>query len=123
MMNWRNLLKATWLLACIAVLLWDLISCTQRMNPTLMSECSLLAGGMMVILSFPIGLLWLWLVSGAAYLAGQLGIDISAVLPISNLVVWIGFVVVGYLQWFILLPWAIRLIGKRFNRVDTNNLY
>ena len=112
-MNWRNFLKFAWLLACIAVLLWDLTSCPQRANPTLMSECSLLAGAMMVILSFPSGLLWLWLVSGSAYLVGQLGMDISAVSPIANLIVWIGFVVVGYLQWFILLPWAIRLIGKR----------
>jgi len=32
---------------------------------------------------------------------------------IADLVVWLGFVVVGYLQWFKLIPWIVRRIRER----------
>jgi hypothetical protein len=112
-MNWRNYLKGIWLLACVAVLAWQFVACGQQSNPTLRGECSLLAGGIMVVLSLPLGLLWLWLVSGAGYLLAQFGIEIGAPSSIADVVVWLGFVVVGYLQWFVLLPWIVHKVRAR----------
>lgn len=112
-MNWRNYLKGIWLLACVAVLVWQVVACGQQSNPTLRGECSLLAGGIMVALSLPLGLLWLWLVSGATYLLAQFGIEIGGPSSTADVVVWLGFVVVGYLQWFVLLPWIIRKVRSR----------
>jgi len=111
-MNWRNYVKGIWLLACVAVLAWQFVACGQQSNPTLRGECSLLAGGIMVVLSLPSGLLWLWLVGGAGYVLAQFGIEIGAAYSMA-VVVWLGFVVVGYLQWFMLLPWIIRKVRSR----------
>jgi hypothetical protein len=72
----------------------------------------------MVVLSFPLGLLWLWLASGAGHLLAQFGIDIGGASWTADIVVWLGFVVVGYLQWFFLLPWMIRKVRSR-NRTTT----
>jgi hypothetical protein len=102
-----NLLKVAWLIACVAVLAWTLIACGPEANATLHGECLLLAGITMALLTLPSGILWWLLLSGAGYTLSLIGIEVGGIPAFAGLVVWIGFVVVGYLQWFKLVPWLI----------------
>jgi hypothetical protein len=102
-----NLLKIVWLIACLAVLVWTFVACGHEANATLRGECSLLAAIIMAFLTLPSGILWWLLLSGAGYALSLIGIEIGGVSVIAEFVVWFGFVVVGYLQWFKLVPWLI----------------
>jgi hypothetical protein len=53
------------------------------------------------------------MVSGAGYVLAQFGTEIGAPSSIAEFVVWLGFVAVGYLQWFILLPLIIERLRSR----------
>lgn len=121
-MNTKNYLKVIWLFACIAVLIWEFLSCGQQSHPGLRAECLLLAGGLMVVLTFPVGLLWVWLVSGAGYLLALFGIESPAGPSVVDLVVWVGFVLVGYFQWFVFLPWSIQKVRASKRGVTKNSV-
>src|SRR5712691_4990285 len=108
-----NLLKIVWLIACFAALAWTFVACGHEANATLRGECSLLAAIIMAFFAFPLGLLWWLLISAVGYALSLVGVEIEGVSAIADLVVWFGFVVVGYLQWFKLVPWIVRRIHKR----------
>ena len=108
-----NLIKAAWLIACLAVLVWTFVACGQEYNSTLRAECSLLAAIIMALLTLPLGILWWLLVSATGYGLSLVGIEIGKLIAIADLVVWLGFVVVGYFQWFKLVPWIVRRIRAR----------
>lgn len=101
-----RLLQVVWLIACFAVLVWGFVACGEEANSTLRGECSLLAAIIMALPSLPSGILWWLLVSGTAYALSLVGIEIGTS-AVADLIVWLGFVVVGYLQWFKLVPWLI----------------
>lgn len=101
-----NLLTIVWLIACVAVL-WTSVACGNEASATLRGECSLLAAIVMAFLTLPLGLLWWLLLSATGYLLSLVGIEIGTTSAIFDFVVWFGFVVVGYLQWFKLVPWLI----------------
>lgn len=101
-----KVLKVVWFLACFAVLVWGLFACGQQANSTLRAECALLGAIIMVLLTLPSGILWWLLLSGTGYVLSLIGIEIGAS-AIADLVAWLGFVVVGYLQWFKLVPWLV----------------
>lgn len=113
-----HLLKIVWLIACLAVLVWTFVACGHEANTTLRGECSLLAAIIMAFLTLPVGLLWWLLVSAAGYVLSLVGIEIGGVSAIADLVVWLGFVFVGYLQWFKLVPWVVRRIRERKRAVS-----
>jgi hypothetical protein len=112
-MSWQKSLKVTWIVSCVAVLVWTLVSCGQQTEPTLRGECSLLAGGIMVLLTLPSGFLWMWLVSAVGYGLAVFGIETGSSSLISDFIVWLGFVGIGYFQWFKFVPW---LIAKWLSR-------
>lgn len=63
----------------------------------------------MIALSFPSGFLFVYIYGGLSYLFDSLGL--SSFLDfgkmnfyIVNFILWLGFFIVGYLQWFKLLP-------------------
>jgi hypothetical protein len=107
-----NLLKIVWLIGCFAALAWTIVACGHEGNATLRGECSLLAAIIMAFLTFPLGLLWWLLISAVGYVLSHVGIEIGGVSTIADLVVWFGFVIVGYLQWFKLVPWIVRRIRE-----------
>ena len=106
-MKWPLALKSLWTAACVAVLIWTVVSCGQQTNWTLRGECSFLASGLMLVLTAPLGFLWMLLLNAAGYGLGILGMEIGAPSLVSDFIVWLGFAVLGYLQWFRLLPWMI----------------
>lgn len=105
--------KLAWMLACVGVLAYVLFVCAQKTVPTLRGECVLLAAVMMAFLSFPLGILWWLLLSAAGYVLSGSNTGFSDESIIVNLVVWGGFFVVGYLQWFSFVPLLIRKIRRR----------
>lgn len=106
-MHWQKPLKGIWCALCVAVLIWTFISCGQQPDRTLRGECSILAGGIMALLSSPLGLLWVLLLSAAGYGLGVFGIETGSPSIGSDFIVWCGFAAIGFLQWFKLLPWII----------------
>ena len=101
-----NALKILWFLACLAVLAWGIIGCDEKATSTLRGECALLAGYVLALLNLPLSIVWWLLLSAAGYAFYLAGIEITDS-PAFGAVVWLGFVVVGYLQWFKLVPWLI----------------
>jgi hypothetical protein len=108
-----KLLKITWFIACIAVLVWTFVTCGPEANATLHGECLLLAAITMALLTLPSGIVWWLLLSGAGYTLSLIGIETGGMSTFAGFAAWIGFVVVGYLQWFKLVPW---LIARRHAR-------
>ena len=108
-----NLSKIVWLIACLIVLAWTFVACGREANETLRGECSLLAAIIMAFLTFPVGLLWWLLISATGYVLSLVGIEIGGASAIADLVVWFGFVIVGYFQWFKLVPWIVHRIRER----------
>jgi hypothetical protein len=121
-MKWTmiNLLKIVWLIACLAVLVWTFFACGHEANATLRGECSLLTAIIMALLTLPAGILWWLLIGGASHVLSSVGIEIGGAAAIADFVVWFGFFVVGYLQWFKLVPWLIaRWRSRRAARLQT----
>jgi hypothetical protein len=107
-----NLLKLVWFTACIGVLVYAFVVCGLLTEPMLRGECFLLTGIMMALLSFPLGLLWWVFLSAVGYGLSLAGIEIPESISV-HLIVWLGFVIVGYLQWFKLVPFLLRLFRRR----------
>jgi hypothetical protein len=116
--SWQRTVKLIWVVVCVAVLIWSFIYCGQQANPTLRGECSLLGSGVMVLLSLPTGLLWVWLVSAVGYGLSAYGLVIDGSSLIVDFVIWLGFFILGYLQWFKLLPYLIKKWRGRRSRTS-----
>lgn len=93
-------LKWLWMLAALIVLLVSLVTYNGESN----SDADVLLAYGMLGLSFPIGLV----VSIAAGFLGRIDYEltghISAVSYSSIIMNWLVFFVVGYMQWFMLVP-------------------
>jgi hypothetical protein len=94
------------------VLGWILVYCGTQSNPTLRAECSLLLAGVMTLLTLPSGILWVIAINGIGYVLFWAGIEIPSSLLV-DILVWLGFVVIGYFQWFRLVPLVIRRFRNR----------
>ena len=117
-MRWRNPWVILWCVSYVASLLWSTVYCESEPHPTLRAECAVMPGMAMVLLSFPMGLVWLVFISALSYLLHEVGWDTDVKLPsqIGTLTVWLGFSLFGYLQWFKLLPYTIGRIKARRER-------
>lgn len=105
-----NLIKAGWLLCCICVFGWWLnkYGMNEALLPQLKAESVLLISIWMVILTFPLGVLWFISLNVIYYLAELTGLNLSGASTSEVIVIWVGFVAIGYLQWFKLLPFIIK---------------
>jgi hypothetical protein len=101
------ILAASWVAACVVVLVYAFV---QRG----MGEINGAFAYMMVVLTFPSGLLVFYAVSlsGIPFL---IGVGAAPFLSAGGLVVvWLALTALGFVQWFVLLPWALaRLRGDR----------
>ncbi|MFN9677623.1 MAG: hypothetical protein ACK58C_08485 [Betaproteobacteria bacterium] len=110
--NAALLIRVAWLVAMVAVLVSWLAagSGAPGIAPqtTQSGERHLLALLVLSTLTFPSGLLWAGLLNIVAYMLDALGYRFD--LPDAFLVpfAWLGFVAIGYFQWFKLLPWLWR---------------
>ena len=95
----RALLLA-WFAACVVVLVF------AYLHPG--AEASILFGMLMLSLTFPLGYV---LATIVGFISSVLYNRFGVYAPDSfvvNLMAWTLLVVAGYIQWFILLPWAWR---------------
>lgn len=60
----------------------------------------------MLVLTFPIGFAAAYLVGFGSLLLERFFGYVIPYDPIANVATWVLFVAFGYLQWFVLLPWA-----------------
>lgn len=111
-----NVLRAAWLLACVGVLWFTLA--TYEPN-TKEGDAAVFFALTMTVLTFPAGLVVLGLAAIALSTSGANDLMNSDLLFV---VFWGLLVIIGYLQWFVLLPklvqrlqvfWAARSIEQR----------
>lgn len=101
MINGRVLRKGLtigWLMLCGSILWWFMS------HPLAWSEAELTIGYIviMLIITFPVGLLYWSLLSLLGLIVPSTGLDKE----VELVLIWLGFVVVGYYQWFVVVPWC-----------------
>lgn len=95
-----RILKISWFLACLAVLLITVFF----FDGTSGDDIEILYTWGIQLLSFPCGILLSLIISGVFYLLNNLwGIIVSASMPYF-LLTWAAYCLVGYIQWFWLIP-------------------
>lgn len=93
----------------ITVLMWWISGhVSDPPELTLSGERGLLGMITLIALTFPLGVAWALALNLAAYLMEPTWLADQASDVWLALLVWMGFFVVGYLQWFVLLPWLWR---------------
>lgn len=109
--NSLKIAKIGWVFLSIAVIIFALLVGNPR-NPKAHEEVGMIIGYSMCILSFPTCFLLAYIYSGVLYVIeylGLLSLFSSGTLSfyLTNIVFWLGFFTVGYLQWFKLIPFLI----------------
>ncbi|MEN9868476.1 MAG: hypothetical protein RL748_4066 [Pseudomonadota bacterium] len=99
-----HLLKYLWLLGALLALLVSLIAYDGKPN----SDVDLLLGYVMLTLSLPSGLI----AASAFSLIGQIVYATTGYIFTTSyeliVVTWLIFLITGYVQWFVFLPWLWR---------------
>jgi len=96
--------KIIWIFLCVVVYLISMIFFDKWPN----GEASIFLAITMFVLTFPLGLILFLLVNCVAYvLYTKFGIS-APENYFALTVTWIVFVVVGYFQWFVLIPYLKR---------------
>lgn len=102
-----RIVATAWLLASVALLAVTLLRPEIAMN----DRAALSSLMPVYFMSFPLGHLG---VLGVSKLAVALYVDSRFVLSIfaEGLILWASLVVLGYVQWFVFLPWVARKIRQ-----------
>lgn len=102
-----RLLKLGWWSVCLAVIAWWIISADpatvgSQANEPLQQQ---VLKGIMALLAFPAGLLWVWFLPLLTPAFEAAGVPVNG-WPwyATTVLAWLGCAVLGYLQWFWLLP-------------------
>ncbi len=104
-----RLVRIAWVSVEVAILGWAVWLQSQGRT-----EEQILVFYALNVLSFPSGLLFYLLFSAVMSLFGNASGG-AAVEYLLTALVWTGFFVAGYLQWFWLTPYLIRRMGGRTN--------
>lgn len=102
----RRIALLVWLVASLIVLGWWYyrFGLNPDLSRTLRNESQIYLIIGMAFLSFPAGLLYVYLFGLATYGLDSVGINMHQHEMLEVLTLWAGFVLSGYLQWFVLLP-------------------
>jgi len=96
--------KIIWLVLCIAPYLhWLMWIGAFSSESTSWQEKDIYMWISLSALGFPCSVVWFYLAALFQLALAQIGIEFTN-LYVTNTLIWIGAVVVGYLQWFILVP-------------------
>jgi hypothetical protein len=76
-------------------------------------NASLVLMQMMIFLTFPSGLTIFSFFGGMFYVPVGNDIIPELVMP------WLGFTLVGFIQWFIILPMILKLVSRLFSRIQS----
>jgi len=110
--------KVGWLLLALSVLVFAVgVSIIDPQKSANYLSAGILIIYPMLVLSFPSSIIWIYLYGGVSYLFDASGFSTSIgpywlSIGLTNFVLWMGFAVFGYLQWFKLLPFLINRIRK-----------
>lgn len=103
-MKTLRLVRGAWLIVATLVLIAVLVAYDGKPN----SDVGQFLIGAMVLISFPLALAGAAAI-GAAYAIADLCCGIVVKTSYASLTLgWLVLTVVGYLQWFVLIPWALR---------------
>lgn len=110
--------KATWIVAMSAVLaLWLYgISGSSHLQALTNGESHMLAILLLIILTFPLGVVWALALNFSAYFVERAAPPFVVSDTLLVLVAWGGFFLVGHWQWFTLLPSVVRWWRKHSAR-------
>lgn len=112
----KTFLKITWTLASVSCLLFPLLVTPFYQDDYIQGWLRRITGEMlfgMLVLTFPLGVFYLIaiLILASTFMPREL--------PVSSYVLmWFGFIVVGYMQWFHLLP---KLLDRK-NKINNQSL-
>ncbi len=106
-----NIALVVWIISCMGVLSITLWSYAPGPN----SDIGVLFIWAMLALTFPVGLCVALLVSAFVEVSNWIGSSFLDQIPNTTgfVILWLGFVAVGYLQWFRALPWLWRRVKKK----------
>lgn len=90
--------QAIWISVCVAALV---IYIRTRSNAT---DADVFLGYAMIVLSFP---------SGSIVFGIQARLGSLANIQVGSIWMWAEMLIIGYLQWFVLLPLVIRAVRRR----------
>lgn len=102
----RKIVLFAWLAASLIVLGWWYyrFGLNAELSRTLRNESQIYLILGIAVLSFPSGLIYMYLFGLVVYGLDSVGIDLHQYEMLEVFILWAGFVLSGYLQWFILLP-------------------
>ena len=102
----RRIALLMWLAASLIVLSWWCyrFGLNPELSRTLRNESQIYLIVGMAVLSFPAGLLYVYFFGLSVYALDIIGFDLHQYEMLEVFTVWVGFVLSGYLQWFVLLP-------------------
>lgn len=114
-------LKIIWSLLMLAVAIWwslEVLRIPQA--DEWRHETHLLAAAALVVLTFPLGVIWASIVSIVGYVIARVGYSVPD--AFMGAFLWLGFFLFGWFQWFVLLPkgWN-SLIKTLKGRSDQND--
>jgi len=114
-MTRHNLIRTLWIVACLIVLVWWLYSygLKEDLSQVLKAESQIYLLIAMVILTLPLGIPWIYLFAGLLYVLESVGINMNGKMQADVFLLWLGFVVIGYIQWFVIVPYLIRKMRER----------
>lgn len=105
--NPARILKIAWLVACAVILIGVVIYKGDAETERFLSRA-------MLVLSLPLSLLAIPLVIVTGFL-GQMISPLGTLIQINDyLVVWFWIFVLGFVQWFWLVPGIVRIIRRYF---------
>ena len=108
----RRWLKLLWWSASLAVLVWWFFSIDlgAPMATDRRADQERIMEGIMAFLAFPAGLVWVWSLPMLTSLLDGFGVAVARWPWYSQpLAAWCGAALLGYLQWFWLLPYVFTL--------------
>jgi len=105
----KGILLVAWLAACVVTLA---ITAYASLPEPAASDIGLFFLGCMIVLTFPSGLLVLGIVALLVELQAFTGPFLDFLRPsiVGLALVWVGMVVIGYYQWFVVVPWVAKRI-------------
>jgi len=107
----KRLLLGIWLTLCVAVLIFAIV---QRD----IHDMDIAYTYFMLFLSFPAGLIFAGVVAALSTIALYLPDGLM-----GAFITWPPFVVLGYLQWFVLLPEIVRWLRRTSDRAVERNAH
>ncbi len=90
-----------WLMVCVAILCVPLLDIDSK-------QAHAIYGLLILGITFPLGYLFAMLI---AFIGYSIDKCCGVMLPSHETMLiptWVGFVVVGYLQWFVFIPWLVK---------------